>query len=114
MDKDHWVNTEAKNKEEWPDGVRPRTFGEDGRPTIWWYLLALPCICLLCAFHFTMCMIAMVSFRTERRRKQFYEYYSPWGWGKYRCENEEEDEVQAVQDGQDGAGMSTRQDQLDS
>ena len=39
------------------------------------YLFALPLICLVRTFHLSMCGIAVVLFRTEDRRKKFYEYY---------------------------------------
>ena len=56
------------------------TFDAEGKPTIWWYILALPCICVLASGHFILCLGLMVFFRTEKRRREIYEYYAPWGW----------------------------------
>ena len=59
----------------------PFTF-TNGKTNIWWYLLALPLICLLCMFHFSVCTILTIFVYPKARRYKIYEYYSPWGWGK--------------------------------
>lgn len=86
------------NTEEWPDGERPITFTDKGDPTIWWYLFSLPMIGILLCFHHFMCFLAIVMFRTEKRRKQFYEYYP------MRVSDEQEDKVQAMQACKDRKG----------
>lgn len=57
-------------------------FDKQGNPTFWWFLFALPLICLLCTLHFVVCSVLTVCVHPENRRYKFYEYYAPWGWGK--------------------------------
>jgi len=48
----------------------------------WWWFLLIPLWAFLIVYHFGMCMFVMLIFRKDERRKKFYEYYAPWGWGK--------------------------------
>jgi hypothetical protein len=80
---DNWDEMTEEEQQEWKQwgGKRPITWDEHGNATIWWYLLALPCICLLCVFHFTLCSILTILVHPPRKRYRFYEYYARWGWG---------------------------------
>tara|TARA_Y100000034_G_scaffold8165_1_gene8909 strand:+ start:703 stop:930 length:228 start_codon:yes stop_codon:yes gene_type:complete len=60
----------------------PITFDENDKANILWYMFALPCIIILCAFHFLVCALLMVFVHPERKRYKVYEYYSRWGWGR--------------------------------
>ena len=82
-----WAKTD--DTDAWPEGERPITFDEEGKTTIWWWLLAFPAITILCVLHFTICAMLTIFVHPERNRYKFYEYYSPWGWGKRTdCPNE--------------------------
>ena len=72
----------TENVDVWPDGERPITFDDDGNTTIWWWLLAFPVVMAFCMFHFMLCVTLTVFVHPESKRYKFYEYYSPWGWGK--------------------------------
>jgi hypothetical protein len=76
------LTTKTENTEEWPDGERPITFDDEGKTTIWWWLLAFPAICFLCVSHFILCVGLTILVHPARNRKKIYEYYAPWGWGK--------------------------------
>ncbi len=47
-------------------------------------ILTMPIIALLATLHFCLCVSLMVFFRTEKRRREIYEYYAPWGWGEIK------------------------------
>jgi hypothetical protein len=77
-----------KKKKKWKDMTdeerrnwRPITFDETGKPTIWWYLLALPAIIILCTLHFLLCSFLTIFVHPPRKRYKIYEYYARWGWG---------------------------------
>jgi hypothetical protein len=76
-----WQKANADHWKEHPE-ERPITFDEEGRPTIWWYLLAFPMICFFCTLHFLGCSLLTIFVHPESRRYKIYEYYAPWGWGK--------------------------------
>jgi len=83
MMKPNWFYKKSDNKEHWPDGVRPITFNDDGAPS-WLSWVFFPFSILFLTCHFSMCVFAMLRFRTEKRRREFYEYYAPWGWGELK------------------------------
>jgi hypothetical protein len=60
---------------------RPITFDKDWNPTLWWYVLALPAIIILCTLHFLICSVLTIFVHPPRKRYRFYEYYARWGWG---------------------------------
>ena len=47
----------------------------------WWYVLLFPLLIVLASLHCLLCIMLQVFFRTEKRRREIYEYYAPWGFG---------------------------------
>lgn len=56
---------------------------EEERRTFTWHLWAPAAIFLFSTLHLTACLILGAIFLgNERKCRNVYEYYSPWGWGK--------------------------------
>jgi len=53
----------------------------DDRP-LWLRVAVFPLLVGLVALHFSVCSALTILVHPERKRYKFYEYYSPWGWGK--------------------------------
>lgn len=58
-------------------------------PSPWMKVLTFPLWISLISFHFSVCSVLTVFVHPEMKRYKYYEYYSPWGWGKRKdCPNE--------------------------
>ena len=54
----------------------------DHRPPLWQRVVMAPLRVAFCGLHLSVCTALTIFVHPERNRYKYYEYYSPWGWGK--------------------------------